>query len=172
MKKLFALAFMSLAAVSWTPSTASAWWPCFPACCKSCCTTTICLRQYNAFTPVCSGTLSCDGCCPVNLTSGNLASGPAIFQHPYAAGFGYAPYGYAPYGSAAFAGQGYPMGQLPPAAVLSQPMMQNPVMGGMPAAPMAPMPAPTGAVPFSAPAQGIGYKSMYSAVPYYWNGGR
>lgn len=163
MKKLFALAFMSLAAVSWTPTTASAWWPFYPACCKSCCTTTICLRQYNAFTPVCSGTLNCDGCCPVNLSSGSLTSGPAIFQHPYAAG-----QFYNPYGSAIFAGQGYPMGQLPPAAILSQPPMQGPVMGGMPAAPMAPMPAPAGA----APVQGIGYRSMYGAVPYYWNNGR
>lgn len=28
-------------------------------------TTTICMRQYNAFTPVCWGTIMCDGGCPI-----------------------------------------------------------------------------------------------------------
>lgn len=176
MKKLFALAFMSLAAISWTTATASAWWPCYPLfdCCKSSkCCTTICLRQYNAFTPVCSGTLNCDGCCPINLTGGCLQSGPAVFQPGCANGMCYGPYS-----SSIYAGPGYPLGQLPPAAILSQPPMQGPVMGAMPVAPMAPMPAPTGAtsaapqyLPFAV--QPVGYRPMYyGAAPYYWNSGR
>lgn len=31
-------------------------------CCS--CGATFCVRQYNAFSPVCSGTVFCDGCCP------------------------------------------------------------------------------------------------------------
>src|SRR5438105_12572174 len=121
MKKLFSLALMSLAAVSWMTPTASAWWPCFPSCCKSCCTTTICLRQYNAFTPVCSGTLNCNGCCPLNLSCGYPGSGPAVVGPDCMNGAGYG--GYGPYGSSVYTG-GYPMGQLPPATMLTQPPMQ------------------------------------------------
>ncbi len=178
MKKLFALAFMSVAAVSSITPAASAWWPCFPMfdCCKSSkCCTTICLRQYNAFTPVCSGTLNCDGCCPLNLTSGCLQSGPACFGIGGATGACYGPY----MGSSIYAAEAYPMGQLPPAAVLRQPMMHGPALG-MPAAPAAPMPAPAGAtsaapqmLPFATPVQNVGYRPAYYGIaPYYWNNAR
>jgi hypothetical protein len=179
MKKLFALAFISLAAVTGTASSAKAWWPCFPLfdCCKgSCCSTTICLRQYNAFTPVCSGTLNCDGCCPLNLSCGYPGSGPAVMAPGCANGACYSPYG-----ASVYAGGGYPMGQLPPAAMLSQPPMQGPVMGGMPVAPTAPVqvqPGQTSAapqlLPFAGQVQPVGYRPMYyyGAAPYYWNNAR
>jgi hypothetical protein len=32
--------------------------------CCGCCCSTICVRPYNAFSPVCCGTLCCDGCNP------------------------------------------------------------------------------------------------------------
>jgi len=180
MKKLFALACISLAAVTGTASPAQAWWPCFPLfdCCKgSCCSTTICLRQYNAFTPVCSGTLNCNGCCPLNLSSGYPGSGPAVVGPDCMNGTGYG--GYGPYGSSVYTG-GYPMGQLPPATMLTQPPMQGPIMGGMPMAPTAPVqmqPNTTSAapqyLPFAGQVQPVGYRSYYyGAVPYYWNSNR
>src|SRR5262245_5083536 len=37
--------------------------------CKGCCcnkySTYICCRPYNAFSPVCFGSICCDGCCPL-----------------------------------------------------------------------------------------------------------
>jgi hypothetical protein len=33
-------------------------------CHHHCCDMKICCRQYNAFTPVCFGSMFCDGCCP------------------------------------------------------------------------------------------------------------
>jgi hypothetical protein len=179
MKKLFALAFMSLAVIGGTTSTASAWWPCFPLCggCSSGCCTTIKLRQYNAFTPICCGTLNCDGCCPLNLSCGQLGSGPAIFGAGCAGGNCYAPHG-----ASVYAGDMYPLGQLPPAAILSQPPMPAPAANGMPAAPAATMPVPPGATSFAprafpaASVQPVGYRPMYyygyGYAPYYWNGAR
>jgi hypothetical protein len=62
--------------------------------------------------------------------------------------------------------------------MLTQPPMQGPVMGAMPVAPTAPVPAPTGAtsampqyLPFGV--QPVNYQPVYyGAVPYYWTSGR
>src|SRR5207244_4845086 len=118
----------------------------------SCCSTTICLRQYNAFTPVCSGTLNCDGCCPLNLSCGYPGSGPAVIgpNCMNGAGYGMNGAGYGAYGLSIYANGGYPMSQLPPATLLSQPPVQGPIMGGMPVAPTAPVqvqPGTTSAAP-------------------------
>jgi hypothetical protein len=75
MKKLLALGFLSLAALAWATAPASAWWPC-GKCCSKCCTT-ICVRQYNAFTPICCGNLCCTGCCP--MTFGGCGMGGAAY---------------------------------------------------------------------------------------------
>jgi hypothetical protein len=38
--------------------------------CDSKFSTYICMRQYNAFTPICSGNLTCHGCCPMTFCGG------------------------------------------------------------------------------------------------------
>jgi hypothetical protein len=74
MKKLLTLGLLSIATLAWATASASAWWPCFPlkGCCGSKCCSTICIRQYNAFTPICCGSLSCDGCCPMTFGGCNF----------------------------------------------------------------------------------------------------
>ncbi|MGE3804602.1 MAG: hypothetical protein AB7K24_08015 [Gemmataceae bacterium] len=86
MKRLFALGVMTVAVLGFSAQSAFAWWPCFPlcGCCKkSKCCTTISIKQYNAFTPVCCGSLHCDGCCPVNMSPPccgvQSMCGPGIF---------------------------------------------------------------------------------------------
>lgn len=63
MKKLFALASLSLAALSMATSQASAWLFCNPCCHK--CEATICCKQYNAFSPCCPVSIHSYGNCPV-----------------------------------------------------------------------------------------------------------
>src|SRR5262249_12427586 len=133
---------------------------------------------------VCSGSLNCDGCCPLNVGCGYPASGPALV------GLNCMNNGYGAYGASVFAGGGYPMGQLPAAAMMQQPqmqgpmmqspMMQSPMMGGMPAARTVPMQtqpntssAAPQSLPISGPVEPVGYRSFYyGAAPYYWNNNR
>ncbi|GIW79408.1 MAG: hypothetical protein KatS3mg105_1215 [Gemmatales bacterium] len=88
MKKIITLSVFSLATLVVAAGSASAWWPWFPLCgCKkkwSKCCTTICLKQYNAFTPICTGSISCNGCCPqlpLNPCCGMAMCGPALFGY-------------------------------------------------------------------------------------------
>ena len=115
MKKLFALGFLSLAAIGLASGPAAAWWPCFPCSCKSCCTTTICLKQYNAFTPVCWGSLTCDGCCPMNF-----GCCPGMGGYGFGGG-GAGQCGTNGYcgGSSYVGGDGYMLGQLPAPATIT-----------------------------------------------------
>jgi hypothetical protein len=64
MKKLLAVGFLSLAmlGVANAPAFAIGHLLHFH-CCDRCCSY-ICCRQYNAFTPVCFGNITCVGCCP------------------------------------------------------------------------------------------------------------
>jgi hypothetical protein len=92
MNKLIAATLASLAALGLATDRAAAW--CHHGC-DQCCTT-ICLRQYNAFTPICYGSLSCDGCCPLNITSccpgGHFGCGPTGYgPPPYGMNGGYGP---------------------------------------------------------------------------------
>jgi hypothetical protein len=85
MKKLFHAAILSLAvcAVWATPSPA---WTfgliVHHGCCGGCCGCgcSVCIRPYNAFTPVVSGCLCCDGCVPFCSTSFNpgYSCGPGV----------------------------------------------------------------------------------------------
>jgi hypothetical protein len=61
MKRLIAAGFLSMAVLGLATAPASAL---FHHCCDKCCSY-ICCRQYNAFTPVCFGSISCIGCCPI-----------------------------------------------------------------------------------------------------------
>ena len=67
MKKLISAALLSVAALGMTSSQASAW-PLQKLFCKNCCT--VCVRPYNAFTPVCYGSICGDGCCPIQYNQG------------------------------------------------------------------------------------------------------
>ncbi len=67
MKKLLTSTLLAVAAltIQAAPSFAGC---CFGLCYKHCgccgCGAKFCVRQYNAFSPVCCGTVFCDGCCP------------------------------------------------------------------------------------------------------------
>src|SRR5579871_3423282 len=101
MKKLIAMAFVSLAVVAGTTGQASAFFHCL--CCGKPCGYTVEVRQYNAFTPYCSGHIYCDGCAP---------------QIPACCGYG--PYAGTPMGPYAGAPAApYAMGQLPPAGAMA-----------------------------------------------------
>src|SRR5215212_5242601 len=66
MKRLILSAILGVAALGLSAGTVQAG-PCgFFGCRKCCgCGATFCVRQYNAFSPVCSGTLYCDGINPM-----------------------------------------------------------------------------------------------------------
>jgi hypothetical protein len=80
MKKAFSVGILTLASLWLTPGTSSAGGSfgvftatsCWPFnCCASCkCCSTICIKPYNAFSPTCSGTLYCDGFCPLGTPPG------------------------------------------------------------------------------------------------------
>lgn len=73
MKKLLSTAVLALvvSGVMTAPSFAGC---CFGLLYKHCgccgCGAKFCVRQYNAFSPVCSGTVFCDGCCPFGACGG------------------------------------------------------------------------------------------------------
>lgn len=60
MKRFLLAAVLSVGALALSREPASAGY--FHHCCNKCCT--FCCRPYNAFSPICCGTLFCDGCCP------------------------------------------------------------------------------------------------------------
>ena len=62
--KFFVLTAFSLAGAALTAAPASAGWLLRHFCGGHRCETVIVCRPYNAFTPVCSGSMVCDGCCP------------------------------------------------------------------------------------------------------------
>ena len=69
MKKLF-LGLVSLASLCASASNAPAW---FGHCCGcNQCTTKLCIRPYNAFSPVAYGSIVADGCMPINIYGGGL----------------------------------------------------------------------------------------------------
>jgi hypothetical protein len=71
MRKLLLLGLLSLGMVSATSSSAQAWF--FHNCCGcNSCTTTLCIKPYNAFSPVAYGNIVADGCMPLNVYGGGL----------------------------------------------------------------------------------------------------
>jgi hypothetical protein len=81
MKKLLTAALFALgiSALSAPHARAGAFGLFYHSCCWGCCGgCNVCLRPYNAFTPVVSGNLCCDGCvpfCPTGAYAGG-AGGP------------------------------------------------------------------------------------------------
>jgi hypothetical protein len=78
MKNLLTSALLAIAASAFVaaPSFAGC---CFGLCYKHCgccgCGAKFCVRQYNAFSPVCCGTVFCDGCCPFGSCGGGYGPG-------------------------------------------------------------------------------------------------
>ncbi len=167
MKKLLAIGVFTLASLWLTPGTSSAggtfglftqascWpWSCLATCgCNKCCAT-ICVKPYNAFSPTCSGTIYCDGFCPLNNRCGGFGIGTG-------GGYGTLP-------EAGPGCEGTPVGGLPlesqptvgvPQGVNTSRLWQN-------------------AAPYYGPVQ-VGYTipayaprsntAQPMAVPYYWN---
>src|SRR5438067_3219527 len=90
MKKLLFLGLVSLAAVGASARDARAWFGC---CHDRCCnkyTTKLCVRPYNAFSPVAYGNIVADGCMPINVFGGYgpQMRGPSCFN---GGGGGYGP---------------------------------------------------------------------------------
>jgi len=79
MKKLIAVAFLSVAGLAVVAGRAPAWFCCHH-CANKCCTT-ICCQPYNAFTPICCGNINCMGCCP--MSCGGCGAAPC---GPYSGG--------------------------------------------------------------------------------------
>src|SRR5215471_9292152 len=96
MKKLSLVALLSLATLGLASGPVWAW-----GCCNKCCYKFVCCcKQYNAFTPCCSGSIFCDGCAccqppacppcmpgcgPTGCTSGYLGDVQGAVQLPPAA---------------------------------------------------------------------------------------
>ena len=114
-----------------TGAKADAWFLdcCRHWCCNRCCTN-ICVTPYNAFTPICCGNISAQGCCPINMCGGYcpMPCAPSCFHPGYG---GMNPYG----GHGGYAGGNCGYGSLPaPSAVATVPHMpaQTPVIPGQP----------------------------------------
>jgi hypothetical protein len=87
MKRLLVLSLLTIGAVGLTAAGADAWFKgcCRPRCCHRCCTT-LCIKPYNAFSPVAYGNIVADGCMPVNIYGGQLPCGPSVFNGGYGGG--------------------------------------------------------------------------------------
>jgi hypothetical protein len=135
------------------PSFAGCCFGLFPKMCGCCgCGAKFCVRQYNAFSPVCCGTVFCDGCCPFGTCGGYGGYGPY--------GCGMMPFAGLPAPCCGPTGcaDGACLGNLPAA---------DPVAGapGAPATPAAPLPtAPTSQVVNDRPIQNATYRPA-SATP-------
>jgi hypothetical protein len=143
--------------------------PCAACFWKHCCgcnkySTYICVRPYNAFSPVCFGSICCDGCCPLQACSPSCGGGcpPPSFSHPGFSAPSLVPCDCAPpypYLAAAppFPGYGPPHG-MPPGygpmphgpGPMAPPHGFGPPAGPTPAPPPGMTPAPGG--PFVPPA--------------------
>jgi hypothetical protein len=161
MKRLLFAAVLSVAGAVLTTGQASA--GLFNKCCG--CTTTICIRPYNAFSPVCCGALACDGCFP-------FAGGPGAGQ-PQGWGSGYCcpspwscgtcPSGYSGDScGTCSSGPGMPpaTAQTAPAPGSLPPVNNVPTMQGPPLAPM-PVGTNSGAMARPYPVQAANYWAGY-----------
>lgn len=90
MKKLLTLALLSLGLLALNSGQASAIF--FFHRCHKCCAT-ICCKPYNAFTPTCTGTLFCNGCCPIGFGGPGHGPGPGADWGPGCTDGGYVTHG-------------------------------------------------------------------------------
>jgi hypothetical protein len=174
-RKMLALGCLSVCWVAMFAMDCQAWH------CRHKCAMHITCRPYNAFTPICWGNITCDGCCPSPCgvaggqvpMMGQLGCGVAGYGMPYATGFG-----------AASATDMRPM--MPPAQsapfVPPVPMPVGPNTTMVPPGAVAqanyPMYAPQYYVPqyypYYVPTYATPYMGWPTAqpMPYYWGYGR
>jgi hypothetical protein len=80
MKKLLFLGLLSLSMVFSTTPGAQAWFDCCRSHCCSKYSTKLCIRPYNAFSPVAYGTIVGEGCMPINVFGGQLPPMPRSYM--------------------------------------------------------------------------------------------
>ncbi|HWG46274.1 MAG TPA: hypothetical protein VN688_26165 [Gemmataceae bacterium] len=174
MKKLLPCALLALAVSGFTATTsfAGCTFGLFYNRCGCCgCGAKFCVRQYNAFSPVCSGTVFCDGCCPFGSGGGG---GPG-YGPGFGGGCGPCAGGMCPSGGcglnysgvmscpAGGCADGSCLGSLPAtegaAPGTTTPPASNPVV--MPA----PLPSPTSQVANDRPIQNAAYRPVSYPAP-------
>jgi hypothetical protein len=176
MKKILPAALVALALMELSvPSASAGAFGLFPhSCCGGCCGCNFCIRQYNAFSPVCCGSVYCDGCVPFG------SGGPGCLNYSGLPGSG--PWNCLDSGSCV--GQLPPVGNVPAGPVA--PALQS-LPSAMPKGPPEaaaygpPAVYSAGYRPAYYPAYGYGYGYGYGYappapaygtgnVPAYWNG--
>jgi hypothetical protein len=186
MKKVLTVALLSLSLTGpAVPSASAGAFGLFPSCGCCGCGCSVCIRQYNAFSPVCCGTMFCDGCMPFGNCGAGGCGGPAGpwgLNYMGQAGCGACGAGgCGPGGCAANFGQLPPTGGMPvvppgatvesmPQAMPTGPTSATTVAVGQPGA------YPVSYHPAYYPGYGYGYAPQMPAsgpggnVPVYWNG--
>jgi len=76
MKKRLLAGALGLAALLLAPGDAEALGLLRRHCCDHRCSLHLCIRPYNAFSPVCFGNINCMGCCPLPMGNGGMPCGP------------------------------------------------------------------------------------------------
>lgn len=160
MKRMLIIAALGLAGLGLGSGQANAWiFSHFCRSCHKCCDGTICLKQYNAFSPVASGSLVVDGCLPIFAnTNGPWPSYGGMGCGPMGCGADGGYLGGAPLA----AGQTLPDGAVPPGTTVpgaTTPTSEPPVFN-------APTPTPAPAAGPAArmarpPIQMAGYRPPY-----------
>ena len=153
-RKILALGFFSACCLAFFASESQAFFGLFRHCCHHY-TTRITCRPYNAFTPICWGNLTCDGCCPspCGVAGGQM---PLMMGAPpwaCAAGPGY--------GDPFLAFGGFPMMGHPPMTAPMPPINNTPGF-----TPPTPMPLPQNPNNTMIPPIGVSQANYYP-MPYY-----
>lgn len=175
MKRFLLAAVLSVGTLALTSGQASA----FPFRCKcynKCCT--FCVKPYNAFSPVCCGTLFCDGCCPqFGCKTQQFPAGPCCEAgHPDGACADGSCGGGAPWSGPAYLPSASGPGVQLPAMTGPASDGQLPIPSTTPFQPPSPLPLPNGTGaqsyyprPYAAPVQPVaypyGYQPAYPPVP-------
>jgi hypothetical protein len=143
MKKLLPSAVLAMAVCAFAaPQSFAGCFGLFYNHCGCCgCGAKFCVRQYNAFSPVCCGTVFCDGCCPFGSGGGGPGPGYGGGCGPCAGGMCPAPgcglnFSGVPACGGGGCGDGSCLGSLPPSEPPPGAPVGNPVV--------APSPLPSG----------------------------
>ena len=184
MKKRLLTGLLSVLTLALNGPAAQAWFGCHK-CCKSKCCMNICVRPYNAFSPVCCGNITTiGGCCPMfgggmggmgGMGGGGPCCGPSCMPSCFSGGC-----------APSYASSGCcDSGCLPPAAGAPAPPAPNVPLSPMPNGPgpqnfTPPMPTPMSSNSQQVPApmaygysgvQTVGYQPSYPAYqPSYYPG--
>ncbi len=181
MKKMLTAAILALSLTGLSaPSASAGAFGLFPHGCCCNCGCSVCIRQYNAFSPVCSGCLFCDGCFPFGTPGfGGCGPGGCGGYGPVGLNYMGSVGGCGPGGCAANYGElpaGPDMSGVPPTATVeSAPPQAMPVGptsaaqfgGGQPAM------YPAAYRPAFYPGYGFAPQTagpVQGSVPVYWNG--